>query len=333
MLSLLPPGLQIVCPPAAAPLLASLQSSTLSLNPNSSRFSAPVSQFESIPGHADWILYTASTDLDALQQLLTNPRAASPPLVSQALAGNRILICVPSSPMPAALQQEFPAEMLPFLHRLQPSDIVLLPRSAAAEVSSDISVADIVLQYRPLIEIHLRGPACSRVPGPVASSPSQSLSAFRRALRRMFTEVLQPIAAFECLEAGLLLLHDFDDESHAISQSLEDTDPLGTASYWHGIMHRREPDASNAAWWFRKVGRHPAALRLAQNLEHWLQDIGASCEVQLQARKLLSSEQRIEPGRMIALSEQAHRYPGSVADSTLRLVQYLEILNLLTFSL
>ncbi|MGV2342130.1 MAG UNVERIFIED_CONTAM: hypothetical protein LVR18_51915 [Planctomycetaceae bacterium] len=74
MLSLLPPGLQIVCPPAAAPLLASLQSSTHSLSLNSSRFSAPVSKFESIPGHADWILYTASTDLVALQRLLTDPR-------------------------------------------------------------------------------------------------------------------------------------------------------------------------------------------------------------------------------------------------------------------
>jgi hypothetical protein len=44
-----------------------------------------------------------------------------------------------------------------------------------------------------------------------------------------------------CL-AGLWLYHDFLDESHTISQEIGST----TGSYWHGIMHRREPDASNA---------------------------------------------------------------------------------------
>jgi hypothetical protein len=28
-------------------------------------------------------------------------------------------------------------------------------------------------------------------------------------------------------------------------------------AFWHGIMHRREPDAWNSKYWFRKVGRHP----------------------------------------------------------------------------
>lgn len=53
--------------------------------------------------------------------------------------------------------------------------------------------------------------------------------------------------------SGLWLLHDFLDESHTISQSISTT----TGSYWHGIMHRREPDYSNAKYWFRRVGQHP----------------------------------------------------------------------------
>jgi hypothetical protein len=55
-----------------------------------------------------------------------------------------------------------------------------------------------------------------------------------------------------CL-AGLWLRHDFLDESHTFSQSLESP----TGSYWHGLMHRREPDFDNASYWFRQVGRHP----------------------------------------------------------------------------
>src|SRR5262249_57161573 len=42
--------------------------------------------------------------------------------------------------------------------------------------------------------------------------------------------------------AGLWLYHNFLDESHAISQELTTT----TGSYWHALMHRREPGFDNA---------------------------------------------------------------------------------------
>ncbi|MCE9529585.1 MAG: hypothetical protein K8T89_00360 [Planctomycetes bacterium] len=58
--------------------------------------------------------------------------------------------------------------------------------------------------------------------------------------------------ALACI-AGLWLYHDFLDESHKISQDLS----TPTGSYWHALMHRREPDAPNSKYWFRQVGHHP----------------------------------------------------------------------------
>lgn len=55
------------------------------------------------------------------------------------------------------------------------------------------------------------------------------------------------------VEAGLWLYHKDLDRAHAIAQSLNT--PEG--SFWHGIMHRLEPDPWNAKYWFRQVGRHP----------------------------------------------------------------------------
>jgi hypothetical protein len=59
------------------------------------------------------------------------------------------------------------------------------------------------------------------------------------------------------LSAGLLEMHDFVAQSHDLAQSVEGRGRKRAGDYWHGIHHRREPDAGNAKYWFRAVGDHP----------------------------------------------------------------------------
>ncbi len=56
----------------------------------------------------------------------------------------------------------------------------------------------------------------------------------------------------EGCQSGLWLYHDFLVTSHTLSQKI--TTPTG--SYWHGIMHRREPDYPNGKYWIGRVGEH-----------------------------------------------------------------------------
>lgn len=55
------------------------------------------------------------------------------------------------------------------------------------------------------------------------------------------------------IQSAALLWHDQLDKSHDLSQDI----PCADGSFLHGIMHRREPDYSNAKYWFNRVGTHP----------------------------------------------------------------------------
>jgi hypothetical protein len=87
---------------------------------------------------------------------------------------------------------------------------------------------------------------------PLASGTCSSPEAYKLLQAAGPRDLFPASRAPEAALAGLYLYFSCLDEAHNIAQSVETPD----GSYWHGIMHRQEPDAGNAGYWFRRVGKH-----------------------------------------------------------------------------
>lgn len=113
--------------------------------------------------------------------------------------------------------------------------------------------------YGPAVQALLAEPRLAPL------DPGQPNRAVRPLLEKlddvMFSRLVQDRDMAAACRAALWLHHDFLDEAHTISQEI--ATPAG--SYWHALMHRREPDFSNSKYWFRRVGTHAlfAPLRIA----------------------------------------------------------------------
>jgi hypothetical protein len=89
--------------------------------------------------------------------------------------------------------------------------------------------------------------------GPIEAAPlpplgAQSVDGPLAAVLR--SDACEELALPAARRAALWLLAGDLEASHEISQTLGT--PLG--SFWHGVMHRREGDYSNAKYWFRRAG-------------------------------------------------------------------------------
>jgi hypothetical protein len=101
--------------------------------------------------------------------------------------------------------------------------------------------------------------------------------------------------------AGLWLAYDFLDESHNISQDLETVE----GSYWHALLHRREPDYANSKYWFRRVGRHEVFAALAEEARRQVEKSGV-----VEAKRLPLNAW--DPFAFVDLCQQAANGPATL---------------------
>jgi hypothetical protein len=137
-------------------------------------------------------------------------------------------------------------------------------------------------------------PQTLELPGLAPEVPGSAKSWLKSHLQSAAPEDLVPKVTSRpdaiALQAGLFQMHDFFQESHELSQSIEGEGRNRAGDYWHALMHRREPDYGNAKYWFRQVGTHPIFDPLRKSVEMIFQDSESSA-TQNARRKLLAKSQ------------------------------------------
>lgn len=98
--------------------------------------------------------------------------------------------------------------------------------------------------------------------GPGPRVHVQSQAALNRLIDSFLDKSKLPAANGELIRSLVLLWHDHLEAAHRIAQNIDNAD----GSFAHGIMHRREPDYSNAKYWFRRVGKHRCFPELAEKV-------------------------------------------------------------------
>jgi hypothetical protein len=146
---------------------------------------------------------------------------------------------------------------------------------------------------------------------PLVSSECSSEQARARLKNRTSSELFPSAAAPDAALSGLWLYFSCFEESHQAAQDLDSSE----GSFWHGILHRQEPDSANAAYWFRRVVRHPvfAALHSA-----------AAGIVRRNPQIEFRLGAEWDPFAFIAFAERAREQPGSASERAALEIQRAE---------
>jgi hypothetical protein len=132
------------------------------------------------------------------------------------------------------------------------------------------------------------------------------------------------------LRAGLFQWHDYLEESHELSQSIEGEGEGRLGDYWHAIMHRREPDDSNAKYWFRQIGKQPIWRELRLAADALLEESAVPSAAKWRTR--LSPNLNWDPFAFVDLCSEARADEESELARNVRQIQLAEMSLLLEFT-
>jgi hypothetical protein len=102
--------------------------------------------------------------------------------------------------------------------------------------------------------------------GPETRAGVLSEAALNAKLDSWLGKTTLPTVRQQLIRSLMLLWHDHLDASHTLSQGIAGAD----GSLVHAIMHRREPDAWNSKYWWRRVGKHPVFPEIARRVDELL---------------------------------------------------------------
>lgn len=139
------------------------------------------------------------------------------------------------------------------------------PHAEAGPLAYDGSMSFVASRYHPEVASLLALDGEGQRPLPLLAKGCVSAEARSRLQGASSSEWFRDARAPEAALAGLWLYFSCFAESHSLAQDIHS--PEG--SYWHGILHRQEPDNWNAKYWLRRVGRHavhPALNEAATNI-------------------------------------------------------------------
>jgi len=146
---------------------------------------------------------------------------------------------------------------------------------------------------------------------PLAEGACCSPAAWRRIRDSKMEELFPGARAQHAALAGLYLYFSCRNEAHEAAQA----ELSAEGSFWHGIVHRQEPDAGNACYWFRRAGKHsvfPGLLEAAEAIAAAHPDAG------------LHFTNTWDPFAFIEICERARRQPGSDLERAAREIQRAE---------
>jgi hypothetical protein len=133
---------------------------------------------------------------------------------------------------------------------------------------------------------------------PLAEGTCCSQDALRRIRDSKMDDLFPGAYAPQAALTGLYLYFSCRDEAHEIAQA----DSSADGSFWHGILHRQEPDAGNASYWFNRVGKHPVFPGLLE---------ATTAIAAAHPNAVLHFGEAWDPFAFIEICERARRQPGS----------------------